>query len=342
MAALSLPQLRPQSMGQIMDQAVRLYRRNFVAFVGIVALVQIPLIAAQFLITLTLINSDSGPDVIFGLFGLSTIPTFILTFILVQGVGTAAMTRAVSHNYLGEKTGSLQAFRKIGGSWLSLIGALIVAFLVIILLFIWALVPIVGWLTGWAMLGFFSVIILPLIAPVIILEGTGAAGAWRRAWDLARQRFWWMIGFFFVLSIFNWLVVVGPTLLLDYVFTITLVDSISNLTTAILIQSVITSLITLFFNLIYLPFQLAAITLVYLDLRVRTEAFDLILMSQDTRDSGLKAADVMAAAPQSKQQSLITLREFGYFAGATLLLGSLFFLLYLGLIFLILAIDFLG
>lgn len=339
MAANSLPQLRPLSMGQIMDQAIRLYRRNFVAFVGIVALVQVPILAVQFLITLTLLNADAGSNSLGGLFDLNTLLTFFLSFILVQGLGTAAMTRAVSDNYLGEKTGSLRAFRKIGSSWLSLIGALIVAGLVGIGIFIWAFIPIVGWLTGWTMLIFLSLIVVPFIAPVIILEDAGASGAWRRAWDLARQRFWWIIGFFLVLTIFNWLVVVGPTLLLDFVFVFTLIDSISDPTTAVLVNSVITSLITLFFNLIYLPFQLAAITLVYFDLRVRTEAFDLVLLSQDTKDSELKAADVMVAAPQAQKQTLITLREFGYFAGISVLVFVIFFVLVMGIFFLGLFVE---
>jgi hypothetical protein len=182
------------------------------------------------------------------------------------------------------------------------------------------------------------VIIVPLVAPVIILEDIGAGGAWRRAWNLARQRFWWIIGFFLVLTIFNWLVVIGPTLLLDFVFAVTLIDSISDPTTAILVNSVITSLIALLFNLIYLPFQLAAITLVYFDLRVRTEAFDLVLLSQDAGDSELKAADLMVAAAHSQKQSLLTSREFGYFAALTLLFAALWFVLFLG--FMVLAFIF--
>jgi hypothetical protein len=323
-----------------MDQAIRLYRRNFVAFVGIVALVEIPIIAVQFLVTLTLVNTDPGSNSIGGLLSLNTLLTFFLSFFLVQGLGTAAMTRAVSDNYLGEKTGSLQAFRKIGRSWLSLIGALITAGGVGLVIFIWALVPIVGWLTGWAMFIFLAVIVVPFVAPVIVLESHGAIGAWRRAWDLARQRFWWIVGFFFVLTIFNWLVVIGPTLLLDFVIAVTLLESINDPASATIAQTVVTSLNSLLFNLIYLPFQLAAITLVYFDLRVRSEAFDLVLLAQDTGDSELKVADVTAAAPQAQKRSLLTSRELGYFAALTLLFAALFFVLFLGftVLFLILGI----
>lgn len=335
MAEISIPKLHPLSMGQIMDQAIRLYRRNFVAFVGIVALVQIPTIAMQFLFTLTAVNSGAGVDTVGGILSLSTILTSFLSFVLVQGLGTAAMTRAVSDNYLGEKTGSLQAFRKIGRSWLSLIGALIVTGLVSLGIFVWAFVPLIGWLTGWAMLYFMVVIVVPLVAPVIVLEGTGASGAWRRAWDLARRRFWWIIGFFLVLTIFNWLVGVGPTIVVNFVVTFLVVESINDPTSALLVQTVASSLTALFFSLIYLPFQLAAITLVYFDLRVRSEAFDLALLAQDTGDSEFRMAEVTAAAPQAQQRSLLTLRELGYFAGLTFLVGSLFLVIFLGFMLLV-------
>jgi hypothetical protein len=335
MAALSLPQLRPLSMGQIMDQAIRLYRRNFVAFVGIVALVQIPIIAVDFLITLTVVNTGDGPFFYGSYFGMDAVVRQLLSFILIQGLATAAMTRAVADNYFGEKTGSIEAFRKIGSSWLSLIGALFISGLMALVIFIWALVPIVGWLTGWAMLVYFPFVIVPLVAPVIVLERESAVGAWRRAWDLARQRYWWVIAFFLILAIFSWLVVAGPTVLLTAAFQFAILDTINDPENAYLAQTVVSSLITLLLNLIYLPFSLAAISVAYFDLRVRSEGLDLSLMAQDVGDPELKAADMLVAAPQANRQSLITLREFAYFAAITIVGGSLlFFLIFLlGLLF---------
>ena len=44
------PQLRPMSLGDLFDTAFRLYREHFVTFVGIVALLQVPLAIVQFMI----------------------------------------------------------------------------------------------------------------------------------------------------------------------------------------------------------------------------------------------------------------------------------------------------
>ena len=45
------PDLRPLTLGEILDRAVRLYRRNFANFIGIIALVQVPLSIIQLLLT---------------------------------------------------------------------------------------------------------------------------------------------------------------------------------------------------------------------------------------------------------------------------------------------------
>ena len=41
------PRLRSIGLGELLDQAVRLYRRNFTRFIGMLALVQVPLALLQ-------------------------------------------------------------------------------------------------------------------------------------------------------------------------------------------------------------------------------------------------------------------------------------------------------
>jgi hypothetical protein len=326
MNADSLPQLQPLTLGQIFDRAIRLYRRNFAYFVGIVAIVQVPLVALQLLIALAPMNRNSDPFAIagFGVFG--TLFLYFLSFILVQGIGTAAMTRSVADNYLGEKTGAVEAYRKIGRSWLSLIGALLVCILLGIGLLLWWLVPCIGWLTGLGMMGFLSFVVVPLVAPTVVLELKSASSAWRRAWDLARRRFWWVLGFFFVLFLFNQLVVTGPTILLSLILEAIFFSTAGSVDpfTVFAIQSAIQAIATLLLGLIFVPFQLASITLMYFDLRVRTEAFDLALLVESGSDSLAKTTLVTAEAPDAGQGSLVTQRELGYFVLLSLVPIALF------------------
>ncbi|MCP4424404.1 MAG: hypothetical protein GY803_07935, partial [Chloroflexi bacterium] len=62
--------LRPLSIGELLDQVIRLYRRNFLTFIGIVALVQMPLTLLQWVMTLATFGSSLDR---YGEFG--TIPT---------------------------------------------------------------------------------------------------------------------------------------------------------------------------------------------------------------------------------------------------------------------------
>lgn len=321
MTAASAPHLRPLGLGELLDQAIRLYRRNFLKFIGIIAVVQVPLALLQLLVSVatlsdTLARLQNPPDDPFGILrsSVGTGGLFgLFGFILIQGLATAATTRAVADSYLGEVTGFVEAYRKIGRSWLSLLGALLLAALVSIALGLWTIVPCVGWFTGLGMLIFFSSVVVPLIAPVIVLEKRPASQSIRRAWDLARRRFWWTLGFVFVLYLFAQLIIAGPAALLGVLFQIVAGGpaEVGNSPTLFTLQTVIQSLVSLALSLLYLPLQVTCITLLYFDLRVRTEGFDLALLAGGA--TGDPAADVAAQAPPLETARLVTGKELGYF-----------------------------
>src|SRR6476646_2751035 len=60
--------LRPMSIGDMLDAAFRLYRRHFLTFIGIVALLQVPMAILQFAAQLpymqTLQRFTGGPPVV--------------------------------------------------------------------------------------------------------------------------------------------------------------------------------------------------------------------------------------------------------------------------------------
>ncbi|MCP4415648.1 MAG: hypothetical protein GY805_03435 [Chloroflexi bacterium] len=331
--------LQPLSMSQLLDRAIRLYRKNFLVFVGIVAIAQIPATAVN-MIGLWLAPTPEVPAFNPGASvtdlwldiaqssGFGNSPGVwigrIVTLLLVQ-LATAAMTKAVAENYLGHKIGLLEAYRKIGRSGFTLFVALFLSFFFIIALFIWwIVVPFLGWFTGLGMIFFFGLVVLPLIAPVIVLEQRTASDAIQRAWDLARRRIWWLIGFMLLLGLFGQLIVTGPALLA--VFTInSVVGGAIDATTSSLIQQIIALLL----NLIYLPLQLTCVTLLYFDVRVRTEGFDLALLAlSDNADTDA----VQATAPPLDKNRFPKWEELGYFA----LITIAFVVLYIAIIMVIL------
>lgn len=359
MAASTLS-LRPLGTGELIDRAVRLYRRHFLTFIGIVAIVQIPLTLAQAGFSILTIQGAAGPGdaaqaaVIAGSVG-SAILT-ILGFVLVSSLGTAALTLAIANSYLGQPVSLASSYRQIGRSWLVLALALLLILLLSFLFTLWWLVPCIGWFTGLGMLLFVSLVISPLAAPVVVLEQQRAKAAVRRAWDLSRRRFWPVVGFVSVLFVLSMIFTVTPNLLVGFLMNLGIVPLPGDFVTQQIVSTAISSLTTLLFSLIFLPFQLTAMTLLYFDLRIRTEGFDLALlahsMGQPDEQEQQPAAELevsseaavaayvsetMIEAPPPEREDLITGRELGYFMILTLTLGAVYFLLVFGVGFLAMA-----
>jgi hypothetical protein len=341
MESQPLPVLRPLRLGELLDQSIRLYRNNFVTFIGIVALVYVPLMILQTTAT-TLVTAStaafspySSPEQLFsntaywiGL--LSSVAVIFLQIIFVQGIITGALTRAAADNYFGRKTSILDAYRGIGKAWISILGALLFTGIVAIVISIWTLVPCVGWFTGLGMLAFLGAAISPMVVPVVVLEQPGPGSlptdgvfdrfgkfilrivaSVQRAWYLVRRRFWPVLGTIFILYLFNMLIVNGPNAIVNAIL-VSLAPSFGDTTMQLVITAFIQAMISVVFICIYYPLQMTAFTLIYFDLRVRTEGFDLALLA-----SGDAGQALSAPIPQTKE-SLVTGTDLGNFAILTL------------------------
>ena len=336
-ASSSLPVLRALRLGELLDQAIRLYRRNFLTFIGIIAVVYVPLMILQTIsstwLSSSLINISAvqNPEEIFSdssywLGLLSTVVLGFLQIILVQGIANGALTRAVADNYLGRKTNILNAYRGIRKSWISLLGALLLLGLVFFVAAFWSIIPCIGWVTGPGMIAFLLMAVNPMVAPVVVLEGKGALDAIQRAWNLTRRRFWPVLGYIFVLSLFSLLVVNGPVAIVNAVLP-QFLGSIEDPTMRVVILSIIQMLVTLTFLLIYYPLQMTALTLIYFDLRVRTEGFDLALLTMNESELA-DTSQAMAAPPSQTTERLMTGADLGNFAILTLLAAGVYILFF--------------
>lgn len=319
--------LRPMRLVELLDAAFRLYRRNFWTFVGIMALMQVPIslltlgssfITAQGVQTFNPARGLPGNQYFLGI-GASLL-VGLLAFFLIRGVASAALTRSIASSSLGNQLGILESYQKMGSSVGTLLLSLFLAGLLQLGLILWLLIPCIGWVSGLGMLIYFAFVIIELIVPVVVLEKCGASATLRRAWELARQRFWWFLGLTGVLYLLN-LVLVGPMLLISTalggILTRTGMANL-DLTTLTMINAAIQSLLTMLVSILYYPLQLTVIVLAYFDLRIRFEGFDLALQSLNSTEypDPVDGISVVPAAPQ--QKSLITGMEFGYFVIATL------------------------
>ncbi|MEI6503848.1 MAG: hypothetical protein WCP21_22785, partial [Armatimonadota bacterium] len=118
------PALRPLNIADILDLAIRLYRQNLGPFLGIVAIVYIPVgvtqIAAAYVlgsVSQTMPNTPQQvPWTQFGVMGLAVL-SMVLDSLLAVPLGQGALTIAVSRRYLNEPVNVADAYRSIGTRW---------------------------------------------------------------------------------------------------------------------------------------------------------------------------------------------------------------------------------
>lgn len=343
MSAFAMPELKPLEMGQLIDRATRLYRQNFLKFIGIISITQLP--SSVFAVLLTVFSAQSerlvnlddpfAPGSLIASVLSGAFLTSIVAFVLSQ-IGTAALTRAIADQYLGHPVSIGDSYRKLGRAWLSLLGGTFLAGIVMVAimaaLFILVLIPCIGAvfaflfaIPGSGMLLFWGSLVLPLIAPVVVIERQRARYALHRAWDLARRRFWWAFGFAVLLTMFSYLIVVGPTFLIVFGLQSMVGSGLNEV-----ISAVIQQLATFILSVLYYPLQLTCITLLYFDIRIRTEGFDLEVLAASADGSDV-TMEIAQKAPEPMLPFNFNMTEIGYFSliaiGAGLLLGGIFLLL---------------
>ncbi len=269
--------LRPREVGAILDTAVALYRRNFFTYVGIVALMQVPVSLVLTLANIWLLDPatlsrqprtpayNASPDALqsYNAAAVAWISDFLSRFLIILGIGvigavliniaTGALAWTIAESYLGRKPTIREAYRAVRPRLGSLTGAILVLSLAFAIVF---LPPLFLWIyISWS-----------FVSQVIVLEGRTVGAALARSWELVRGS-WWRV-FAVVLMLLLIRVVVGlPVSVLAGTL------AFADLPWAV--QNIGTQFSNLLLTVLYVPVQLAALTLLYFDLRVRREGFDL-------------------------------------------------------------------
>ena len=260
----SAPVLRPLGVGEILDAALAVYRRHAVPLWRVVAVVvALPaalngaLSVAEHQVRDS--NSNSGSLVLLLL--LVQIVTLIATFL-----ATAAAYRLVADAYLGrpvDPSASLRfGLQRVGSvMWVSVLAGL--GILVGLLLFI---VPGVYLAVAWA-----------VAIPVLLGENLRGSAALRRSRALVRGRWWQCTGVLFLSFLLAAIVAAVITLVVAAIAGSTDND------TVIFFDHGISTLIA---DTLVLPFQVAVTTVLYIDLRVRKEGFDVQLLTHSLESGG--------------------------------------------------------
>jgi len=260
----------PMSVGQILDGTFTLYRRNFVRFVAIVALIQVPIALAS-LVARVAVGSWTAA-------GTEDVEAplqaaFLLSIVLVSLVGlflsvvgqslcSAALMKSVSESYLGNEVTVGQAYGAVLPKLLTLIFAGILVGLVVVAGMMVCVVP-----------GVIFALWFAVTTPAILIENLGvAAGMGRSKWLTGGN-----LGKVFLVGLVAWLinVIAAGVITLPGTLAASVVARESWA-----LRQVIGEPFYLAAQVLTTPIGATASILLYYDLRIRKEGFDLEMLAK--------------------------------------------------------------
>lgn len=289
------PVLRPLSVGDIIDRVLRLIRANALLFIGIALIPDLIIEVLQRVAGLnqtfdlnelgTTLSSSGGTSVVPR--QLRAVDPVVAATVAIVGIGISivqagALIDAIGQRYLGRPITVGEAYRRglraaprLLLSGLAVIAAFVVVFVVFavalavfnssalvavaVVLGVLALVVVFPW----------AVLSLAVVGPALVLEGLGPIAAIRRSlhlMDKARLR---ALGLYILMGFI--------ASLLGLVFTVIFLASFVAEPT---VRSVLQTIANVATATISGPLIYGAIVLLYYDLRVRKEAFDLQLAAE--------------------------------------------------------------
>jgi glycerophosphoryl diester phosphodiesterase family protein len=281
-----LENLRPRGVGEILDAAVALYRARFGPLVRLTVLVVLPVQLLNVLITLSTRPEDvtfgaTGPTPVYDSSRAFWVPlagTVVMNVVLVLSTAfaTAAVMQLVADTYLdGPTTGTASAhlaLRRLP----AVLGLGAVVSIVVILATFLCVLP-----------GVFLQVAWVVAMPALLLENKRIGEALGRSLQLTKRRWWQCFAVHYVGSIL--------TAVVTFALTLAVVGGIHvavHGTEALAIAQGVAGAIT---ATLTTPFVAAAIIVLYFDLRVRAEGFDIQMALRDMDRRRAGAAPVTTA-----------------------------------------------
>jgi hypothetical protein len=262
------PQLRPLSVGEVLDASFKIVRQSFGTLAGCVLVVALPLNIINTLITASASDdafdfessTTTGTGFATGTEVAGTLLTTALSLVLMS-LASAACFRAVSGIYLGESPTVGDSLRFAMSRVVPVIVLSLLYGLGLIPAFIALIIPGIWLAVAWS-----------VSFPALLSEGIGPVEALGRSFRLVKGRWWPVFGALLVM----YLLVAVISGILGALLGATLIAAVDNEAVAAVFYTIVNTLS----SLITLPLMAAVLTVLYFDLRVRKEGFDLQLLAR--------------------------------------------------------------
>jgi len=268
--------LRPLSLGELLDRTFTLYRSHFVLFVGISAIPRVCVLAIQLAQTtfspatgiFTSVPNTNSPGqfpafssagIAYAVvFGLAAVVVSVLASLVSQG----ATVMAVSELYLGRTTTLSQAFRRVRGHLGTIFGVAVLGGLAVVGGMLLIIIP-----------GIYIACRLAIGVQAAVLEDIGPSSALSRSWTLTTDN----AGRVFLIYCLYFCLFYGAVGLVGAPFIVGTVLSKGNPDT-VRAFTMLTQVATFVVQALVIPFVTIAMSLFYYDMRVKKEGFDLQVM----------------------------------------------------------------
>lgn len=297
---MNLSELRPLSLGELLDRAFGSYRQHFWTFVGIMALPQVCAVAISLLQQglagpMSMPRPDTRTPALASSAGeLGGSIVTLIVFLVVYSAALGATALAVSEFYLGRSITIGQAYRRLRGRVGKIIATillqglstgglvavpLIAAALTIPLMARAGLAVIGGLITVLVVMGLLVVAVIMMLrlavaVPALVLENLTAAGALRRSFRLSKD----YAGRIFLIALLMGMISLIAAMVFQFPFWVALaLVAVRHggvpfwLAAPMDVSAGIGAALSA-------PLLLIALALAYYDMRVRKEGFDLQLM----------------------------------------------------------------
>jgi len=272
---MAFSQLRPLSLGEMLDGAFTIYRRQFASLFLTALVPQLPLIVLVAVYYAFLASMAGSAATGFG--STTAIAAVIVVLVLVPfaAVGSAtavgAVTFQVARAYTGTPVTTGEAIRRGLKRSLPMMGAYaVVAILSMFGILAFFIGFVVVWISAFA------------VAPAVVLEHRGPMEGISRSWQLIKGA-WGEV--FLVMFIAGMIATLPGTAVSMVAMIGALVVSHGNPDTLMAAQ-VVGQVLSQIARTVTVPFSIGTTVLLYYDRRVRTEALDVQMM-----------AEALAAAP---------------------------------------------
>jgi hypothetical protein len=253
------------TLGEVLDRTFTLYREHFLLFVGIAALPYLLILVFNFGMLLIGRGTVAGstpslpsPGLIGGLVAGAFGSLFL--FLLMIGVAHAATVSAVSELYLGRPTSVRDAYTQARGSILTVVAVIVMGFLAVAVGCVFLIIP-----------GIYLLCRLAVSVPAAIVERDSPVASMERSMELTKGYVWQV----FLLLLLVWVVgmVVGGILQLPgTIFTFMALAAKRQPSVAVSAYTYISQFLS---QVLVGPIGTISASLMYYNLRVRKEGFDL-------------------------------------------------------------------